>query len=70
MVDGLEPSTQYTLSVKEVKKDVGPSTVAGVNVDIVNLDTGTLRIRDKFDFTRGKQVLHFSTMATPGNWAV
>ena len=66
--DELEPNTDYTLSVKEIVKEAG--SAAGVTWKVVNHNNGTVHTSGTLDFTYGRQVRHFSTPATSGNWAL
>ena len=66
--DELEPNTMYTLSVKEIVKEAG--TAAGVTWKLVNHNNGSVHTSGTLDFTYGRQVVHFTTPATSGNWAL
>ena len=66
--DELEPDTAYTLSVKEVVLEAG--SAAAVTWKLVNHNSGTVHTSGTLDFTYGRQVRHFSTPATSGNWAL
>ena len=66
--DELEPATTYTLSVKEVTLEAGQA--AGVTWKIVNHDTGALHTSGMLDFTYGRQVVHFTTPESSGNWSL
>ena len=64
--DELEPNTAYTLSVKEVVLEAG--SAAGVTWKLVNWNNGSVHDSGTLDFTYGRQVRHFTTPATSGNW--
>lgn len=66
--DELEPDTAYTLSVKEVVLEAG--SAAAVTWKLVNHNSGAVHTSGTLDFTYGRQVRHFSTPATSGNWAL
>lgn len=66
--DELEPATTYTLSVKEVTLEAGQA--AGVTWKIVNHDTGALHTSGMLDFTYDRQVVHFTTPESSGNWSL
>lgn len=63
--DELEPNTQYTLSIKEVIKNSG--TAAGATWEIVNANSGRAEPHGLLEFTRGKQIVHFTTPPDAGN---
>ncbi|MBR6219148.1 MAG: hypothetical protein IKQ80_01140, partial [Clostridia bacterium] len=64
--DELEPNTAYTLSVKEVMLEAG--SAAGVTWKLVNWNNGSVHDSGTLDFTYGRQLRHFTTPATSGNW--
>ena len=66
--DELEKDTDYTLSVKEVVLEAG--SAAAVTWKLVNHNSGAVQTTGTLDFTYGKQVRHFTTPATSGNWAL